>query len=144
MAAPFDPTGAGRFRLRPGPGDLRVSNAERDEVSNRLAAAFGEGRLDEAELEQRLAAVAAAKYRRELSGLLADLPPADSPAPPARRHPRGGGTLVLVVVLAVLVASAVRAASWASWHVIVVAVVVLWLLDRRRARRGWGSCGPLA
>ncbi|HLH45976.1 MAG TPA: DUF1707 domain-containing protein [Acidimicrobiales bacterium] len=142
MAAPFDPTGTGRFRLRPNPGDFRVSNAERDEMSNILARAFGEGRLDEAELEQRLAAVAAAKYRRELYPLVADLPPGDAPMPAPHRRPVRGIALVALVVLAVMVASS---SLWsAPWHLLVLAVVVLWLLDRRRSRRGWSSCPPAA
>jgi Domain of unknown function (DUF1707) len=53
---------------------VRVSNAEREETVARLHDALGEGRLDLAETEARVAAAYAATYRSELPALLADLP----------------------------------------------------------------------
>ncbi len=58
---------------------LRVSDAERAEVADRLASHYSDGRLDDAEFDERLDRAMRAKTRAELSWLLADLP-ADRPA----------------------------------------------------------------
>lgn|SRR5882757_83013 len=60
---------------------LRASDAEREQTAARLYEALGEGRLDLAETEERVAAAYAARYRAGLAPLLADLP--DSPHGPA-------------------------------------------------------------
>ncbi len=78
-----------------GADDLRAGNAEREVVVRRLNDAFGEGRLDLAELDQRIAQAYAAKTMGELRPLLADLPvssgrPAAAvarPRPPAPPRP---------------------------------------------------------
>jgi Domain of unknown function (DUF1707) len=56
------------------PSPMRASNAEREDTVARLHQALGEGRLDLAETEERVAATYAAQYRSELAPLLADLP----------------------------------------------------------------------
>jgi hypothetical protein len=53
---------------------VRASDAERDEAAEALRAAFAEGRLARAELDERLAAAYAAKTRADLLGLTGDLP----------------------------------------------------------------------
>jgi hypothetical protein len=53
---------------------VRVGHVDRERVVNRLCAAVGEGRLTLAESVERQAAAYAARYSRELDGLLADLP----------------------------------------------------------------------
>jgi hypothetical protein len=58
----------------PPESSLRASHAEREATALRLHTALGEGRLDLAEAEERLAAAYAARYRMELEPLLADLP----------------------------------------------------------------------
>jgi hypothetical protein len=60
--------------------DLRVSDAEREAAVERLQAAAAEGRLDADELDERISAALAARTHRELSALLADLPPSTRPA----------------------------------------------------------------
>jgi len=67
--------------------DLRAGNVERDAVVQRLTDAFGEGRLELAELDERVARAYAAKTLGELRPLLADLPG------PAARRDRGAATL---------------------------------------------------
>jgi uncharacterized protein DUF1707 len=52
----------------------RASDAEREEVATIVREAVGEGRLDIAEGDQRLASIYAAKYRDELAPLVTDLP----------------------------------------------------------------------
>lgn len=57
------------------PSGIRCSDAERDETRQRLAEAAGEGRLTVDEAEERLIQATAARYREELAGTTADLPP---------------------------------------------------------------------
>ncbi len=63
-------------RLRYGPTDqhIRVSDAERTEVADHLAVHFGEGRLNQAEFDERVALAMNAKTRGDLRGLFDDLP----------------------------------------------------------------------
>jgi GntR family transcriptional regulator len=69
---------------------LRVSDAERGAVADRLAEHFAAGRLDQAEFDDRAGRAMSAKTRADLSGLFADLPEAGAPAVPELA--RGGGT----------------------------------------------------
>ncbi|WP_433305364.1 DUF1707 SHOCT-like domain-containing protein [Actinoplanes sp. CA-030573] len=59
---------------------MRCSDADREGIAGRLRAAAAEGRLGMDEFEERTAAVYAARYDRELSALVADLPPAPGSA----------------------------------------------------------------
>ncbi|MDQ2810956.1 MAG: DUF1707 domain-containing protein [Actinomycetota bacterium] len=109
---------------------LRVSDAERQAVTDRLAEHYGDGRLDQAEFDERVGRAMSAKTRADLNGLFDDLPDISgppqtgAPAMPVgsrrRRHP------VLLVVLAVIVAMAVTHALVLPWLWIgfLVAVVV--------------------
>jgi hypothetical protein len=56
---------------------MRASDAEREATAARIHHALGEGRLDLAEAETRIASAYAARYRDELPPLLADLPESD-------------------------------------------------------------------
>jgi hypothetical protein len=73
--------------------ELRASDAERERVAEHLRAAAGEGRLSADELEERLERAFGARTEGELTPLLADLPAATGPSPPApardRRRRRG-------------------------------------------------------
>jgi len=89
---------------------MRVSDAERQAVTDRLAEHFSSGRLDQAEFDERVDRAMSAKTRADLTGLFDDLPETGLPetgAPAAtdglrrrRRHP------VLLVALVVLIAVA--------------------------------------
>jgi GntR family transcriptional regulator len=68
---------------------LRVSDAEREAVSGRLAEHFAAGRLDQAELDDRVGRAMRAKTRGDLRGLFADLSETGVPVVP--ELPRGGG-----------------------------------------------------
>lgn len=61
--------------------DLRVSYAERDHVSALLNRHHLEGRLDGAELADRLAAVSTAVTRADLNSVVLDLPGAQDAVP---------------------------------------------------------------
>lgn len=56
------------------PGDLRVSDAEREQVQQFLARAMVAGQITPAEYSDRAATALAARVRRDLTGLLDDLP----------------------------------------------------------------------
>jgi Domain of unknown function (DUF1707) len=102
--------------------DLRVSQAERDEVVKVLAGHFADGRLTVEEYEERVEAALAARTGRDLEPLLEDLPAPDRPTAPARirrrREPRSlGGPLVPARLLAVaaVVVLAIATGPWALW-----------------------------
>ena len=69
---------------------LRVSDAEREAVTDRLAGHFADGRLDRAEFDDRIGRAMSAKTRADLSGLFADLSGTGAPAVP--ELPRGGAS----------------------------------------------------
>jgi hypothetical protein len=63
---------------------VRASDSERDQVVALLQGHFTDGRLTQAELEERAGAALAARTRDQLRALTADLPDADmQPARPA-------------------------------------------------------------
>ena len=63
---------------------VRASGGERDQVVALLQRHFADGRLTQAELEERAGAALAARTRDQLRALTADLPDADvRPARPA-------------------------------------------------------------
>jgi len=65
------------------PPALRASDQDRDEATHHLQAAFAEGRLDDAEFDQRMRTALTAVTRPELATLCADLPAAAAVAPAA-------------------------------------------------------------
>ncbi len=69
--------------LVPQPPPIRMSDADRERVAERLRTAAGEGRLTLDEFEQRLSGVLAARTFAEVEPYVADLPggPALPPAP---------------------------------------------------------------
>ena len=71
---------------------LRVSDAERQAVTDRLAEHFADGRLDQAEFDDRVGRAMSARTRADLNGLFADLSEAGSPGVP--ELPRGGGGML--------------------------------------------------
>ena len=62
------------------PGDLRVSDAERDLAVSELSSAFQVGRLTAEEFGERSEQAYAARTGKELTALLADLPVEEAPA----------------------------------------------------------------
>jgi hypothetical protein len=71
---------------------VRASDAERDQAAEVLRAAYADGRLTRAELDERIAAAYAAKTRADLSGLTSDLPGAISAERGAADPGPGAGT----------------------------------------------------
>ncbi len=64
-------------------GDLRVSDAEREPVIQRLQGAYAEGRLDEDEFDMRVQLAITAKTRNELGASRATWRPCPCPRPEA-------------------------------------------------------------
>ena len=142
-------------------GNLRVSDAERDQALSGLSEHFQAGRLTMEEFQERSDKALRAKTRSDLAELFTDLPgskgPADSgnpsgstgrPLPPrtttpvpaadrplAERH----GSLVPLVVVAVVFTVAAVVAALSQHHVILVAPVIIWLMVFRRLARSWGG-----
>ena len=82
-----------------GTGDLRVGDAEREEVAAELREHYAQGRLSMEDFQRRLDAAFAARTRSDLDGLISDLPhamPSSRPLPASgaggwRQHGRGSG-----------------------------------------------------
>jgi hypothetical protein len=132
--------GGNRWDARP---DLRVSDAERDAVVTELGEHFGQGRLDQAEFDERVTKALSARTGRDLGGLLADLPPArvQSSAPQPGTHLPGALILVPLLGAAFLIAGAVAggwhhqwAGGWVLWP-------LWWLLPIMMLRFGWWRRG---
>jgi hypothetical protein len=68
----------------PGPPapSMRASDQERDVTVQRLQVAFAEGRLDDAEFDERMRTALGARTHGELDRLLRDLPAATAPLAP--------------------------------------------------------------
>lgn len=107
---------------------MRVSDAERHEVADKLSKHFGDGRLDQAEFNERMEKAMAAKTRADFAGLLDDLPNADPPAPPPRRRPP------ILTLLVVIIAAAILGSLLAHPHIplLLIALLVFFAMRRRR------------
>jgi Domain of unknown function (DUF1707) len=168
MSQPSQPAGAPEPEPRPraayaNPG-MRISDAERAEVSDRLSTHYSEGRLDEAEFSKRLDQAMHAVTQSDLDGLFNDLPDdaaglggaADggrsgagragsrrggqrvtSPdrAAPAYRPRRPLARILMLAVLIVVAAVIGSALSHLFFPWILIAVVVAFWLRRGSGRR---------
>jgi hypothetical protein len=91
---------------------MRASDSERDGVIKALRGHAAEGRLDLAELEQRVASALRARTREELDGLTADLPRG---RPRRRRKPELRPYLAVMVLLLVIWAATGAGYFWPLW-----------------------------
>jgi Domain of unknown function (DUF1707) len=145
-----------------GPADpqMRISDAERTEVADRLSKHYSDGRLDQAEFNERLDRTMNAKTQADLNGLFADLPATDEPEKAVKavqqpdRRPRNRRPahrvlgLILITVVAIFVA---RALMWpffglfgfaghvlfvpVPWILIAIVAFVCWRYATRHRRR---------
>jgi hypothetical protein len=142
-----------RFRYGHTDQHIRVSDTERTEMADRLAAHFAEGRLNRAEFDERVAQAMNAKTRGDLSGLFDDLPgpgPAGTPGTPVRgphSPARPHANPFFLVLLVVVITAAGTAGEAVLGHVpgmktwlmigVITAIVVYaaGMLNRSRAAR---------
>jgi len=73
------------------PGDLRVSDAERDRAISELSEHFQAGRLTAEELDERSGRALRARTRKDLTALFTDLPRDQAPATAAAASADGAG-----------------------------------------------------
>jgi len=135
---------------------IRVSDADRDRVTDQLRDHFAAGRITSAELDERLLAALGARTFGDLRRIMADLPgpvpalPGAAPPPlratPAwatRRHP----PFSPLIVLALLAALLLPPAGWLLATFVNV-ILVFWLMTFvagvaafRRSQRQWHQHG---
>jgi len=82
---------------------LRIGDAERDAAIAALSRHYTDGRLTQAEYEERMALALQARTGADLRVLFTDLPRLDEPAPPARRSSGLGFRRVNQSVVSVLI-----------------------------------------
>jgi hypothetical protein len=130
----------------PKPTSMRAGNEDREKIVAHLNSAFAEGRLDLAELDERVAAAYRAKTMGELVPLTADLPaqyaaspvrrPAAPPARPAESHrevarwaPVGGGLAIFLVNVLIWAAVSIGQHDlvyfWPIWTAIPLVLAVV-------------------
>jgi hypothetical protein len=128
-------------RRRTSYAGLRISDAERAEVADLLSRHYGEGRLDQAEFNQRLDQAMQAKTYADLDGILVDLPRTDaeaSEAPKAterRRHEhRHLRVLVLTVFIVIAVVTVAHALVWSlsTWVWLLLLGAILYATQLRK------------
>lgn len=106
--------------------DVRASDAERNEVADKLARHFADGRLDQAEFKTRLDRAMGAVTRRDLDGLFHDLPRlSDDPQPPRPRRRLFLPVAVFLVVAALAIGPTISVVH-VPWLVLVLVGLLLW------------------
>ncbi len=91
---------------------MRVSDAERQAVADRLGEHFSSGRLDQAEFDERVGQAMSAKTRGDLNGLFDDLPETGAPARPEHPRSRRRHPILLVALIVVIVIATVHIVAW--------------------------------
>jgi Domain of unknown function (DUF1707) len=108
---------------------MRISDAERGAVQDRLRRAHDVGQLDLGEFDERVKSVWAARTRGELERVTADLP---APASEAGRRPvfsdTGGGTTMRVLTIVWGSLAAVNLTVWGLIAVSTGSFVYPWWL----------------
>jgi uncharacterized membrane protein len=134
-------------RIRYSDQHIRVSDAERNSVAELLGQHYADGRLDQAEFDERISRTMSAKTRGDLTGLFDDLPetgpngagpagpggPADQAAPYRGPRRRGGIVRPLLLLLLVFICANFAWHAFTSlffiqplvWAFVIVAVILL-------------------
>lgn len=132
------------------PSELRAGDADRDRTITVLREAFAEGRLTEAEFEQRMSSASAARTFADLQALTADLPdagaagaPAAPPAPvpaPASQAPPPAPDYYRDRDVRRSDRDPVKA-MWASWAGVSLLMVVIWFATGITSDHGFSLSG---
>ncbi len=132
---------------------IRVSDADRERVADRLREHFAQGRLSTEELDERISAALSAKTFGDLRRIMADLPEPALVPPQARRsapwaaRPGGvfgrGPRIFPLALLALIATLVIPGAGWVFLAFLQV-VLLLWLVAcvaglfaMARFRRHW-------
>lgn len=121
------------------PPELRASDADREAAGERLRVAALEGRLDPAELDERMSAAYAARWCSELAELTADVTPA--PAPPPQVVGRPTFVRARSSTNGLAVASLVVGLFWMWWIGSALAIVFGHVALNQIARNGQSGRG---
>jgi hypothetical protein len=108
---------------------LRVSDAERNAVADKLSQHFAEGRLDQTEFKERLDRAMSAKTEGDLRGLFDDLPRlADAPPPPPSRRRRVVPFVLMLALISLAAGSTLTFTHmlFMPWWLFVLAGLFLW------------------
>jgi hypothetical protein len=121
------------YRTGPGPDtDLRASDAERNEVAEKLSRHFADGRLDQPEFKVRLDKAIGATTRGDLDGLFDDLPRLTDEPPPPRSRRRRLVPFALLVVFVAIAAGSTISTLHVPWLLLGILGVILWYRAGRR------------
>ena len=115
-------------------GDFRASDADRDQIVDRLHKAATEGRIASHELEQRVSTALKAQTYRELEATVADIP-----GPPRRNRlaqqrsvpgwalstVRANPMLLLFAIPVVAITAAMLLAATIVWSVMMLVIMIL-------------------
>lgn len=125
---------------------LRASDADREQIAERLRKATAEGRLLAEELEERLEATFSARTYGDLDAVVADLPSAtvrrrERPRPPAVNPVNVMALFILApVILSLMLAAAVVVATlFSAWGAL---LIVGWLVFGHARRTYLGPHHP--
>jgi hypothetical protein len=112
---------------RPGyaSSSLRISDADRAEVADLLSKHYADGRLEQAEFNDRVDQAMRAKTRADLTGLFADLPDLDEQ--PVAVGERASGPqqqqhhilMVVLVIVVAVVGAKILMAAFVPWWLLV-------------------------
>jgi uncharacterized protein DUF1707 len=124
----WDPVYAatGRRMMPPNDTHVRASDAERNEVADKLSRHFAEGRLDSTEFKERLDQAMGATTRGDLTGLFDDLPRLDSEPVPAPSRRRRLVPFLLILALVVVAAGSTLSYLRLPWLLLAVVAFFLW------------------
>jgi Flp pilus assembly protein TadB len=117
---------------------MRISDADRAEVADHLSKQYSEGRLDQAEFDERLDRAMRAKTQSDLVWLLSDLPRAGTarqPSGPPQRRRYHRALLLIVVVVVAFFAWQTLVRPYLAW-LLVALLAYLLLLRHGPQRRG--------
>jgi hypothetical protein len=140
---------------------MRISDADRTEVADRLSKHYSDGRLDQAEFNERLDRAMNAKTQADLNGLFADLPATDkepdkavkAASQPDRRprNRRPAQRVIGLILITVVAIFAARILMWpffgffgfaghvlfvpVPWILIAIVAFVCWRYATRNRRR---------
>jgi len=138
------------------PGDIRVSDADRDAAIAELSEHFQAGRLTHEEFDERAGLALRARTGNDLNELFTDLPltgaaarptapqdplpPWSPPIPPPRmerRHPHPAVAIVPLVIMGIVASNLVSASGshHGGWVIPLIVVLILVRYISRRARR---------